>query len=162
MMETMTPFRIERLTGKDTEQTSHVANTAILQHDAVFTEEEKKEKLSPQKYARAFKNPLGIFYGAFEGEQLVGFCGGGFLKNPNAEGALLTELFVLPNYQRRGIGRDLLAVLEPLLFEKKDRIWIEAVREELGFYLKMGYTIKEKILHFNPNVIVIEKLRPLY
>ncbi len=159
-METMTPFRIVRLTGKDTEQTSHVANTAILQHDAVFTEEEKKEKLSPQKYARAFKNPLGFFYGAFEGERLVGFCGGGFLKNPNAGGALITEVFVLPEYQRRGIGRDLLAVLEPLLLAQKDRIWVEAVRAELAFYLKMGYTVKENVPHFNPHIVVVEKRRP--
>ncbi len=155
----MSPFQIARLKAKDTKQTSHVANTAILQHDTVFTKEEKKEKFSPQKYARAFSNPLGFFYGAFEGERLVGFCGGGFLKNSNAEGALITEVFVLPAYQRRGIARDLLTVLEPLLFKKKDRIWVEAVREELAFYLKMGYTVKENVPPLNPHTIIVEKRR---
>ncbi len=156
----MSPFRISRLTGTDIEQTSRIANTAILQHNNVFTEEERAEKLSRQKYTRAFKNPLALFYGAFEGDRLVGFCGGVFLKNPNAGGAFLTELFILPEYQRRGIGRDLLAVLEPLLFEKKDRIWIEAVHDELGFYLKMGYLVKAGVAHFNPQIVFVEKLRP--
>jgi GNAT superfamily N-acetyltransferase len=153
-------YQIVRLTMKDIAQTSYISNLDMSMHKNVFTEQEMLERFSPQKYQRAFNNPLAIFYGAFEQGKLVGFCGGGFLKNPNAEGALLTELFVHPDYQRQGIGRELLKVFEPLLFEKKDRIWIEAVRAELEFYLKMGYKIKENVPHLNPQIVFIEKQKP--
>jgi GNAT superfamily N-acetyltransferase len=153
-------YQIVRLTTKDIAQTSYISNLAMSIHKNVFTEQEMLEKFSPQKYQRAFNNPLALFYGAFEQEKMQGFCGGGFLKNPNAEGAILTELFVHPDYQRQGIGRELLRVFEPFLFEKKDRIWIEAVSAELEFYLKMGYKVKENVPHLNPNIVFIEKQKP--
>ncbi len=153
-------YQIIRLSGKDIAQTSRLANLAMSQHNGVFTEEEMQEKFSPQKYERAFNNPLGFFFGAFEQENLLGFCGGGFLKNLNAEGAIITEIFIDPVCQKRGIGRDLLQVLEPFLFAKKDRIWIEAVRDILDFYLKMGYKVKENVPHLNKRLVFVEKLRP--
>ncbi|MCI1632530.1 MAG: GNAT family N-acetyltransferase [Liquorilactobacillus nagelii] len=55
----------------------------------------------------------------------------------------LFNIFVLPEYQGKGIGRKLITVLESdIYFKRANRIEIPASITGLGFYQKMGYHFK--------------------
>ncbi|MFT8824298.1 MAG: GNAT family N-acetyltransferase [Liquorilactobacillus mali] len=56
------------------------------------------------------------------------------------------NIFVLPEYQRQGIGRQLIQVLEQdSYFKRAKRIEIPASITGLKFYQKMGYTFKNGV-----------------
>lgn len=58
----------------------------------------------------------------------------------------LFNIFVLPNYQGRGIGRKLIEVLEQdVYFKRARRIEIPASITGLKFYQKMGYVFKNNV-----------------
>ena len=55
----------------------------------------------------------------------------------------LFNIFVSPTYQKQGIGKQLIQVLEQdVYFKRAKRIEIPASITALGFYQKMGYTFK--------------------
>nr|WP_317759440.1 GNAT family N-acetyltransferase [Liquorilactobacillus mali] len=56
------------------------------------------------------------------------------------------NIFVLPEYQRQGIGRQLIQVLEQdSYFKRAKRSEIPASITGLKFYQKMGYTFKNGV-----------------
>ena len=76
------------------------------------------------------------------------------------ESSLFT-IFVLPDYQRKGIGRKIIQTLEQdEFFLRAKRIEIPASITAIPFYLKMGYTYKNGITEPDEEQLVrLEKFR---
>ena len=85
------------------------------------------------------------FYVVEENGQIIG-CGSiGSYWGKEDESSLFT-IFVLPDYQRKGIGRKIIQTLEQdEFFLRAKRIEIPASITAIPFYLKMGYTYKNGI-----------------
>lgn len=85
------------------------------------------------------------FYVVCEDEKIIG-CGGiGAYWGKKDESSLFT-IFVLPEYQGKGIGRKIIETLEQdEYFLRAKRIEIPASITAVGFYKKMGYSFKNGI-----------------
>ena len=85
------------------------------------------------------------FYVVEENGQIIG-CGSiGSYWGKEDESSLFT-IFVLPDYQRKGIGRKIIQTLEQdEFFLRAKRIEIPASITAIPFYLKMGYHYKNGI-----------------
>lgn len=85
------------------------------------------------------------FYVVCEDEKIIG-CGGiGAYWGKEDESSLFT-IFVLPEYQGKGIGRKIIETLEQdEYFLRAKRIEIPASITAVGFYKKMGYSFKNGI-----------------
>lgn len=85
------------------------------------------------------------FYVVCEDEKIIG-CGGiGAYWGKKDESSLFT-IFVLPEYQGKGIGRKIIETLEQdKYFLRAKRIEIPASITAVGFYKKMGYSYKNGI-----------------
>ena len=85
------------------------------------------------------------FYVVCEDEKIIG-CGGiGAYWGKEDESSLFT-IFVLPEYQGKGIGRKIIETLEQdEYFLRAKRIEIPASITAVGFYKKMGYSYKNGI-----------------
>lgn len=85
------------------------------------------------------------FYVALDGNTIVG-CGAiGPYWNSETESSLFT-IFVMPEYQKSGIGRAIVETLEKdEYFIRADRIEIPASITGVPFYQKMGYVFKNGI-----------------
>lgn len=85
------------------------------------------------------------FYVAMDGERIIG-CGEITGYWGSTEESYLTSIFVLPDYQGKGVGRKIVEALEA------DEYFLRAWRTEVGssltamhFYEKMGYVFKNGI-----------------
>ena len=85
------------------------------------------------------------FYVVCEDEKIIG-CGGiGAFWGKEDESSLFT-IFVLPEYQGKGIGRKIIETLEQdEYFLRAKRIEIPASITAVGFYKKMGYSYKNGV-----------------
>ncbi|MDD6316154.1 MAG: GNAT family N-acetyltransferase [Clostridia bacterium] len=98
------------------------------------------------------------FYVACDGEMPIG-CGGITDFWGSTEESYLTSIFVLPAYQGKGVGRQIVEALEA------DEYFLRAWRIEVGssltavpFYQKMGYTFRNGITDANKyGVVRLEK-----
>ena len=98
------------------------------------------------------------FYVAMDGETIIG-CGGITGYWGSTEESYLTSIFVLPAYQGKGVGRQIVEALEA------DEYFLRAWRIEVGssltavpFYQKMGYTFRNGITDANEyGVVRLEK-----
>lgn len=100
------------------------------------------------------------FYVALDDEKIIG-CGAiGPYWNSETESSLFT-IFVLPDYQKKGIGRLIIEQLErDEYFTRADRIEIPASITGVPFYRKMGYGFKNGISEPDgEHVIRMEKFR---
>lgn len=95
-----------------------------------------KNRKSKEQLFSAIKNSW-YFVSAYSGDKLIG-CGriisDGYLH------ALITEMIVLPVYQRKGIGKEILKQLvdQALCHGIKD-IQLFCAKGKLDFYLKNGF-----------------------
>lgn len=100
------------------------------------------------------------FYVVYEHEKIIG-CGAiGPYWGKEDESSLFT-IFVLPEYQGKGIGRAIIDTLEnDIYFLRARRIEIPASITGVPFYLKMGYHFKDGISEpDNEHLIRMEKNR---
>ena len=100
------------------------------------------------------------FYVACEEAQLIG-CGAiGPYWDKEDESSLFT-IFVLPEYQGKGVGRKIVATLESdEYFLRAKRIEIPASITACGFYRKMGYDYKDGVNAVdNEQLFRLEKFR---
>ena len=100
------------------------------------------------------------FYVVQEQENIVG-CGAiGPYWGKEDESSLFT-IFVMPEYQGKGIGRAIIDTLEnDIYFLRAKRIEIPASITGVPFYLKMGYNFKNGISEpDNEHLIRMEKNR---
>ena len=65
---------------------------------------------------------------------------GSYAGTVTVNGCEINRLFVLPEYQGRGYGRELLDHAEALVTAEYDRIELSASLPAKGIYLKRGYT----------------------
>lgn len=101
----------------------------------------------------------GHMYLACDGLRIVG-CGtiAGYLGS-QTESILLT-IFVLPEYQGKGIGRQIIKTLEQdEYFLRAKRIEIPASITAVEFYRKMGYDYKNGVAGLDGEVYRLEKFR---
>ena len=101
------------------------------------------------------------FYVAEEQDNIIG-CGAiGPYWGKEDESSLFT-VFVLPEYQGKGIGRAIIDTLEKdEFFLRAKRIEIPASITGVPFYLKMGYNYKNGITEPDEeHLIRLAKLRP--
>lgn len=85
------------------------------------------------------------FYVAMDGKMIIG-CGGITGYWGSTEESYLISIFVMPDYQGKGVGRKIVAALEA------DEYFRRAWRTEVGssltavsFYRKMGYEFKNGV-----------------
>lgn len=136
------PFR----DGDETGMAGLVARTLRVSNRDDYAPEylEKiAEGHSPAFFARQAKDAR--FYVVCDGDRLVG-CGGitGY-RGSTAESYLLS-VFVLPEYQGRGIGRRIMETLESdAYFRRARRIELGASLTAVGFYRKLGYEFKNGV-----------------
>lgn len=90
--------------------------------------------LSPAVFGSLFARKLLTGYGAWMDRELVGVL---VLRENNH----LSQLFVLPDRQRRGIGRQL---VEAALGRQTGRVTVFAAHSSVGFYEKMGFVADPK------------------
>lgn len=101
----------------------------------------------------------GHTYVACDGTQIVG-CGtiAGYWGS-QTESILLT-IFVLPEYQGKGIGRQIIETLEQdEYFLRAKRIEVPASITAVEFYRKLGYDYKNGIAELDGEVYRLEKFR---
>lgn len=101
----------------------------------------------------------GHTYLACDGLRIVG-CGtiAEYYGSPS-ESILLT-IFVLPEYQGKGIGRQIVETLErDEYFLRAKRIEIPASITGVGFYRKLGYGYKNGVAELDGEVYRLEKFR---
>ncbi len=100
------------------------------------------------------------FFVVCEAEKNIG-CGAiGPFWGKEDESCLFT-IFVLPEYQGKGIGRKIIDVLEhDEYFLRAKRIEIPASITAVPFYLKMGYTYKNGVTEPDEEQLIrMEKFR---
>lgn len=85
------------------------------------------------------------FYVALDGEKIIG-CGAiGPYWNSETESSLFT-IFVLPEYQKKSVGRSIVEKLEQdEYFLRAERIEIPASITGVPFYQRMGYGFKNGV-----------------
>lgn len=101
----------------------------------------------------------GHMYLACDGLRIVG-CGtiAGYFGS-QSESILLT-IFVLPEYQGKGIGRQIVETLEQdEYFLRAKRIEVPASITGVEFYRKLGYDYKNGIAELDGEVYRLEKFR---
>ena len=102
------------------------------------------------------------FYVAEEQDNIIG-CGAiGPYWGKKDESSLFT-VFVLPEYQRKGVGRTIIETLErDEFFLRVKQIEIPASITGVSFYLKMGYDYKNNITEPDgEHLIRLEKFRDI-
>ena len=102
--------------------------------------EERIREYSPERVAASARDAH--MYVACDGEAVIG-CGAISGYWGSTEESYLSSIFVLPDHQRRGVGRRVMEALEA------DAYFLRAWRTEAGasltavpFYLKLGYAFK--------------------
>lgn len=122
--------------------------------------EEMIRSYSPEKVAA--KAEEAHFYVVMDGKTLIG-CGGITGYWGSTEESYLTSIFVLPDYQGRGVGRKIVEILEG------DEYFLRAWRTEVGssltavsFYRKIGYVFKNGRIDADEyGVVRLEKRKEL-
>ena len=156
-------MEIRRFEEKDAQEVSaliaHTLRTTnIRDYSAEFIENEVNT-LTPEYIA--WRASWTHFYVVCDGKQIVG-CGAiGPYWGSETESSLFT-IFVLPEYQGRGIGRRIIKTLEQdEFFLRAKRVEIPASITACGFYRKLGYDYKDGVSLPDDELLYrLEKRRP--
>ncbi len=155
-------MKIRRFEEKDNIEVSDVITTTLKTSNRKdYTNEEMTilaQELTPEKLSERAKQ--GHFYVACDYEKIVGCgCISPFWGS-ETESILLT-IFVLPQYQGRGIGREIIKTLEQDEYAlRADRIEIPASKTGVEFYRKLGYDYKDGVKELeNGRLYRLEKFR---
>lgn len=155
-------YKIRRFQEADAEETAAlIANTLrtvnIKDYSKEYIEATVSSHLADVLIERANQ---GHMYVVCDGSRIVG-CGAiaGYWGS-TTESIFLT-VFVLPEYQGRGIGRSIIQTLEQdEFFLRAKRIEIPASITAVDFYRKMGYDFKNGIAELDDELVYrLEKFR---
>ncbi|MGI6358589.1 MAG: GNAT family N-acetyltransferase [Bacillota bacterium] len=97
------------------------------------------EFYSEDSLKHSLEHPAVVFLVAEDNEQVVGFIQA--LPRPGKTDYELTRLYILPEYQRRGIGRQLQLNVEQQLDGR--RLWVlveQDIRGAIAFFHALGFT----------------------
>jgi N-acetylglutamate synthase-like GNAT family acetyltransferase len=154
--------KIRRFKSKDAEEVSALIvttlrTTNIKDYSSEYIENDVKV-LQPQNILE--RAGWTHFYVACDNDKIVG-CGAiGSYWGKEDESSLFT-IFVLPEYQGKGIGKEIIQTLEKdEYFLRAKRIEIPASITGTPFYKKMGYAYKDGIdKPDNEGLLRLEKFR---
>lgn len=155
-------YKIRRFRASDSEEVSElIAKTLRTVNIKDYSEEYIEANVSSHSADVLIERAKqGNMYVVCDNLRIVG-CGAiaGYWGS-TTESILLT-VFVLPEYQGKGIGRLIIQTLEQdEFFLRSNRIEIPASITAVGFYKKMGYDYKNGIAEIdNEQVYRMEKFR---
>ncbi len=156
-------MNIRRFENNDAKELAEVIaytfrTTNIKDYSSEFIENSIKNDLNAKKLIE--RSGWTHFFVVCEAEKIIG-CGAiGPFWGKEDESCLFT-IFVLPEYQGKGIGRKIIDVLEhDEYFLRAKRIEIPASITAVPFYLKMGYTYKNGVTEPDEEQLIrMEKFR---
>ena len=140
-------YSVRRFQDVDAEEVSSLIIKTLRTTNSKDYSKEYIEKTVREFYPEGVRKRASWthFYVVCDGCVIVG-CGAiGPYWDKEDESSLFT-IFVLPEYQGRGVGRKIIEALEQdELFLRAKRIEIPASITALEFYKKMGYTYKNGV-----------------
>lgn len=99
----------------------------------------------------------GHFYVVKENDKIIG-CGGIAAYWDSLTESWINTIFVDPEYQRKGVGRKIIAFLENDEYAKRaNRIEIHSAMSAIPFYRKLGYEHKNGQLIYSDGHFDLEK-----
>lgn len=134
-------LRIRRFQEKDAAETSAVIGEALRVSNAPDYPPENIQEMLELYTAAGLLEQAGEehLYVACDGERIVG-CGGIAAYMGRETESILVTIFVLPEYQGKGVGKALMKTLEgDAYYLRADRIVIHSSITARDFYLKLGY-----------------------
>ncbi len=140
-------MNIRRFREGDAEKVSEmIIHTLRISNSKDYTEEEileTEKQMQPENISQ--RAGWTHFYVAEDDDKIIG-CGAiGSYWGSETESSLFT-IFVLPEYQGKGIGRKIIETLEQdEFFLRAKRIEIPASITGVNFYRKLGYEYKDGI-----------------
>lgn len=136
---------IRPATENDVQGIQHVAHVAWhVTYEGIIRPETRanilSEFYSEESLLRSLQRSGAVFFVAVEGERVVGFAQ--VLPRPRMVADYeLTRIYVLPDWQRKGVGSKLLEAVEAALPDQ--RLWVIVERDNKGaveFYEAKGFT----------------------
>lgn len=137
-------MNIRRFRQEDASETANViAETLRVSNSKDYTEQFIEANIASHSSVELAKDANERhMYVVCDGERIIGTGGIAGYWGSLTESILLT-IFVLPEYQGKGVGRMLIETLEQdEYFFRAKRIEIPASITAVGFYRKMGYEYK--------------------
>lgn len=134
-------LHIRRFREQDAAETSAVIGEALRVSNAPdYPPEIIQEMLELYTAAGLLEQAEGEhLYVICDGETIAG-CGGVAPYMGSLTESILVTVFVLPEYQGRGVGRKLMEALEEdVYFRRANRVSIHSSITARDFYLKLGY-----------------------
>lgn len=155
-------MEIRRFQQEDAEKTAQViARTLTISNSKDYSKENIEANISSHS-AEILRERAkgGHCYVVCDGSQIVG-CGAIAPYWGSVTESVLLTIFVLPEYQGRGIGRQIIQTLEQdEYFLRANRIEIPASITAVEFYKKMGYNYKNGIAEIDDEQLYrLEKFR---
>lgn len=154
---------IRRFQPEDAVETSQVvAETLKISNSKDYPPEYINANIashSPEVIARRAEE--GHMYVVCDGSKIIG-CGAVAGYWGSTTQSILLTIFVLPEYQGRGIGRQLIQTLErDEYFLRAERVEIPASITAVEFYRKMGYEYKNGVAELDEAELLyrLEKFR---
>ena len=134
-------------------KTLEISNRKDYSHEFI---EENIKSHSPEVIATSAEEAQ--FYVDMDGETIIG-CGGITGYWGSTEESYLISIFVLPDYQGKGVGRKIVEALEAdEYFRRARRTEVGSSITAVSFYRKMGYEFKDGITTPNEyGVVRLEK-----
>lgn len=120
----------------------HAAYAGILRSETI--ENILFEFYGDDSLAHSLERRNAIFLAAEVDDQIVGFVQA--LPRPGGKGHELTRLYVLPQHQRQGIGRELLLAIKSELSDQ--RLWVLVERDNhqaVAFFQAMDFTPQRSV-----------------
>lgn len=138
---------IRRFIDEDADETAQViAKTLKISNSRDYSSENIKANInshSPDALKERAK--LAHMYVVCDNEKVVA-CGAISSYWGSKTESILLTIFVLPDYQNKGVGRKIIKMLESdEFFKRAQRIEIPASITACEFYKKMGYTYKNGV-----------------
>ena len=135
---------IKELSAKDTDDIYEVINQAARAYQGIIPKDRYHDPYMPVEELRGEMESM-TFFGWEQEGRLVGVMG----FQPVRDVTLIRHAYVLPDYQRRGIGAKLLEHLTQLTCTKRLLIgtWADA-SWAIDFYQKQGFRLMpDRMLH---------------
>ena len=140
-------MEIRRLRHQDADEVAQlIAHTLRISNSRDYPEEYIQVNIDTHSAEVILERAEhGHFYVACDGEMIIG-CGCIAPYWGSAVESILLTIFVLPEYQGKGIGRRIIQTLEQdEFFFRAKRIEIPASLTAVDFYRKMGYDLKKGV-----------------
>lgn len=155
-------MNIRRFTEADAEAAAQVISITVEISNSADYSPEYIERLKQTHNAETLKQRAkeGHMYVVCDGEKIVGTGTIAPFWGSETESILLT-IFVLPEYQGRGLGRLMIETLEQDEYAKRaSRIEIPASLTAVNFYRHLGYDYKNGVTEPEDGLLYrLEKIR---